>query len=96
MPPAGLVPGASALNWRPTKSGIDSPPEPAWVVRGRHARGWQGTRSSSCVRSRTSSGPQLVSFRGNHLVLVVRAHAQFESGKLVERTDDPGVDQRAP
>ena len=30
-----------------------------------------------------------------HLVSLVSVEAQFESGELVERPDDPGVDQRA-
>jgi hypothetical protein len=64
MSPTSLVPGADAVKSRRTRSGT-SPASPAIVVVGRHGLGWHGTRPSSRISARTSSGPAAISLRAN-------------------------------
>ena len=56
MSPTIFCPGTSELKSRFTRSGI-GPACPWTVVAARQGRGWQGTRPSSRISLRTSSGP---------------------------------------
>ena len=55
MSPTSLVPGASAVKSRATRSGTDAA-SPAIVVVGRNGLDWHGYRPSSRITARTSSG----------------------------------------
>src|SRR5690348_5756251 len=53
--PTIFPPGSAAVKSRFTRSGI-GPAAPCSVSERRHGRGWQGTRPSSRISRRTSSG----------------------------------------
>jgi hypothetical protein len=58
MSPTNFCPGMVAVKSRLTRSGMSARLAACWVVPSRERRGWQGTRSSSRIRSRTTSGWQ--------------------------------------